>query len=138
MVLTLKANTSSRVYKPPVSAPVPLTAEQRKTNQAAREGRQSAIDAVVIEWLAETELKAAELAEKFGRPKRHFLDLFFHGGARMINQRPTVSAWNAWQSKVAEEENAGKTYNYFNGSCSPSIHRYEQCPDPGRNSPRTA
>lgn len=55
-------------------------------------------------------MKANELAERFNKKPRHFLDIFFHGGARMINTQEKVNPHNAFLSLKAQELRDGMSY----------------------------
>ncbi|KAF8874762.1 hypothetical protein BD779DRAFT_1678620 [Infundibulicybe gibba] len=94
---------------------LPITTHQRAVNSTARRIEKEKIDQAVSAWFAATIAKADELAERFGKKRRHFLDLFFHGGARMVMKRRVVNSWNAWTSLKAKELNAdtviGKALN---------------------------
>jgi hypothetical protein len=79
---------------------------------ASRAERLANIDQAVGEWFTATMVKAGQLAATFNKKPRYFLDLFFQGGARMIQKHKKVNPWNAWISKQAEIANAG-TENYF-------------------------
>ncbi|KAF8873100.1 hypothetical protein BD779DRAFT_1424551, partial [Infundibulicybe gibba] len=83
----------------------PMTTHQRAVNSAARKIEKEKIDQAVSAWFAATIAKADELAERFEKKRRHFLDLFFHGGARMLMKRNAVNSWNAWTSLKAKELN---------------------------------
>jgi hypothetical protein len=103
----LKSISAPRKHKQKTHKSAPLTQQQKKEKQARREEKQAAIGRAFHEWHSATMAKAEELAIQFNRKPRYFLDLFFHGGAKMVNQRTSVTAWNAWSSKIMEEENDG-------------------------------
>jgi hypothetical protein len=88
----------------------PLTTHQRAQKQATHLEKQSGIDEAVQSWFSATIAQADELAEKFGKKPRYFLDLFFHGGAHMIQKRKKVNPWNAFTSMKAKEVNSGKYF----------------------------
>ena len=69
----------------------PLTTQQKKEKVAQCEENQAAIDAAVDEWFEMTMAKANEIAECFSKKPRYFLNLFFHGGARMVHHHPQPS-----------------------------------------------
>ncbi|PPQ82115.1 hypothetical protein CVT25_014277 [Psilocybe cyanescens] len=73
-----------------------ISAEQRKEKAKEREQTQEEIDNAVNEWFKNTIAKANELADRFNKKPRHFLDIFFHGGARMINTQEKVNPHNAF------------------------------------------
>jgi hypothetical protein len=81
----------------------PLTAKQKKEKAIQRDEKQAAIDAAVDEWFELTMTKANELAERFDKKPRYFLDIFFHGGARMVHHHEKVNAHNAFVSLKAQE-----------------------------------
>ena len=101
---TIKAVASTRQRKPPVAKPAPLTAEHKREKREAHKQKQAAIDAEVDQWFSFTMAKAGELAERFNKKPRYFLDIFFQGGARMVRERST-NPWNAFMSKKAGEVN---------------------------------
>ena len=104
---TLRALTQNHSRNVPVPARALLMTEQRKVNKAARDTKKEEIDLAVQEWFANTVALAEELAVKHSKKPRHFLDLFFQGGARMLTQRNTTNSWNAWSSITAAKENNG-------------------------------
>ncbi|KAJ7281722.1 hypothetical protein C8J57DRAFT_1056136 [Mycena rebaudengoi] len=81
----------------------PLTSEQKKENKEERELKQSQIDDAVNEWLTYTYAKATELAERFDRKQRYFLDIFFQGGAHMVHHQEKVNPYNAFKAEKAAE-----------------------------------
>ena len=81
----------------------PLTAKQKKDKAIQRQDKQDAIDAAVDEWFESTMAKANELAERFDKKQRYFLDIFFHGGARMVHHHEKVNTHNAFVSLKAQE-----------------------------------
>jgi hypothetical protein len=70
----------------------PLTTKQKKEKAIEREANHAAMDAAVDEWFDFTTAKANELAEQFNKKPRFFLDIFFHGGARMVHHHEKVNA----------------------------------------------
>ncbi|KAF8881744.1 hypothetical protein BD779DRAFT_1386817, partial [Infundibulicybe gibba] len=85
---------------------IPLTTHQRARRAASRTHQQGQIDSAVSAWLLATIAKADELAERFGKKRRYFLDLFLHGGATMISKRKKISSWNTWVNLKARQLNA--------------------------------
>jgi hypothetical protein len=81
----------------------PLTSEEKKEKQVARSLKQAQIDEAVGEWFAYTNAKATELAERFDRTQRYFLDIFFQGGARMVHHQENINPYNAFKSEKAAE-----------------------------------
>ena len=82
---------------------VSLTSNQKREKKAQREENQAAIDIAVDEWFSSTTAKANELAERFNKKPRYFLDIFFHGGARMVYHHEKVNPHNAFMSMKAQE-----------------------------------
>jgi hypothetical protein len=103
--LTIKAATVRRPRRRLKQAP--LTSHQRALKASSRAQRQANIDEAVSEWYSATLVKADQLAERFDKKPRFFLDLFFQGGARMVQKRKKINPWNAWTSLQAEIANAG-------------------------------
>lgn len=99
---TINAASSNRIRHTKHKS-VPLTAKQKKDKVIQREENQAAIDAAVDEWFESSMAKANELAERFDKKPRHFLDIFFHGGARMVHHHEKVNAHNAFVSLKAQE-----------------------------------
>ncbi|KAJ6550349.1 hypothetical protein B0H10DRAFT_1732128, partial [Mycena sp. CBHHK59/15] len=83
-----------RIDKPPVKKSAPLTSTQLKEKREKRETRQAEIDAAVDDWRMYTNEKASELAERFDLKPRYFLDVFFQGGAKMVNHQEKVNPYN--------------------------------------------
>ncbi|KAF8874789.1 hypothetical protein BD779DRAFT_1423976, partial [Infundibulicybe gibba] len=101
------------------SAPTP--APQRKEKAAERQVRQREIDAAVREWFASTLSRADDLAQRFNKKPQHFLDLFFQGGAHMINHRSKTNPFNAFKSAKAKEINAATDYTIATGTGSMNL-----------------
>jgi hypothetical protein len=85
----------------------PVPAEQLKEKAAARAQNQADIDVAIQEWFDATQQTANQLAERFNKKPRFFLDAFFHGGARMINHHEKVNPHNAFISRKANELREG-------------------------------
>ena len=82
---------------------VPIPAEQRvKWQEACRERREE-LDAALIAWESHTLSKAEELAERFGKKPRYFLDLFYQATARIASRHAKVNGFNAYKSKRISE-----------------------------------
>ncbi|KAK6980889.1 hypothetical protein R3P38DRAFT_3334080 [Favolaschia claudopus] len=81
----------------------PLTTEQQKEKRDARNEKQAQIDAEVLKWMQETNELANKLADRFDLKPRYFLDIFFQGGAHMINHQTTTNPYNAFKSVKATE-----------------------------------
>jgi hypothetical protein len=91
-----------------------LTNADKMEKRVQREEKQAKIDAAVGAWFSATCAKATELAEEFGHDQRYFLDIFFQGGARMVNQQEEINPYNAFKSiKAAECREGGCCYSFF-------------------------
>ncbi|KAJ6459685.1 hypothetical protein C8R45DRAFT_1109541 [Mycena sanguinolenta] len=107
---TIQAVSAPRARQP---APprAPLTAEEKKDKRLAREDLQERIDADVAEWFSYTNAKAVELGLKYDKKPRYFLDIFFQGGAHMVNHQEKTNPYNAFKAEKAaqrrEEGQAG-------------------------------
>ncbi|KAJ6531520.1 hypothetical protein DFH09DRAFT_1284851 [Mycena vulgaris] len=102
---TITAASSKRIRlgkePPPKQAPVP--ALQLKQKRVDREKKQGDIDDAVGEWRDFTFAKAEELAARFDMKARYFLDIFFQGGAHMINHQQKPNPYNAYKAERAAE-----------------------------------
>jgi hypothetical protein len=85
----------------------PIPAQQRQEKKEACEEKQQAIDDTVGEWYSYTIVKANDLAQRFDKKPRYFLDIFFQGGARMVNHHSKVNVHNAFKSMKAQELHEG-------------------------------
>jgi hypothetical protein len=108
--LTIKSSAVRRTRRRHKQAP--YTAHQRALRAASRAERQANIDQAVGEWYSATLVKARQLAATYNKKPRYFLDLFFQGGARMVQKRK-VNPWNAWISMQAEIANAGTEVIFY-------------------------
>jgi hypothetical protein len=97
----------------PKTKPAPIPSDQRKEKIAQREKMQEEIDDAVQEWFDTTMAKAAELATRFDKKQRFFLDIFFTGGARMLTNQEKVNPHNAFISLKAQELREGKYLYIF-------------------------
>jgi hypothetical protein len=77
--------------------PTPRTTEQLKEKQQARNDRQTRIDACVQKWMEDTNKLAHTMGTEFDMEPRYFLDIFFQGGAHMINHQEAVNPYNAFR-----------------------------------------
>ncbi|KAJ7142730.1 hypothetical protein C8R44DRAFT_866034 [Mycena epipterygia] len=102
---TITAASSKRIRlgkePPPKQAPVPALHLQQK--RVDREKKQGDIDDAVGEWKDFTFAKAEELAARFDMKARYFLDIFFQGGAHMINHQQKPNPYNAYKAERAAE-----------------------------------
>ena len=99
---TINAASSSRIRHTQHKS-APLTTKQKKEKAIEREENHAAMDAAVDEWFNFTTAKANELAERFNKKPRFFLDIFFHGGARMVHHHEKVNTHNAFVSLKSQE-----------------------------------
>ena len=104
---TIKAASAHRVRHDTTLKSAPIPAQQRQEKLEARQEKQQAIDDAVAEWFSYTIAKAEDLAQRFDKKPRYFLDIFFQGGARMVNHHSKVNAYNAFKSLKAQELNDG-------------------------------
>jgi hypothetical protein len=109
---TINAASSIRIHHTHQTS-VPLSSKKKKEQKVLREENQAAIDDAVDEWFTSTMAKANELAAQFDKKPRYFLDIFFHGGARMVNHHEKVNPHNAFISLKAQELRAGMHYILF-------------------------
>ncbi|KJA19639.1 hypothetical protein HYPSUDRAFT_143463, partial [Hypholoma sublateritium FD-334 SS-4] len=65
-----------------------------------------AIESAIDEWMASTLAKAAELADRFDKKPRYFLDHFFLGGQKLIYKQSVTNSFNAFKSVKAAELHA--------------------------------
>ena len=86
-----------------VSRRAPLTDSQRKERSAASQKRQDEIDEAVHDWKANTLTLATDLARRFNKKCRYFLDLFFQGGVHLVHKQTKVNPHNAFLSMKAQE-----------------------------------
>ena len=86
-----------------VSRRAPLTDSQRKERSAASQKRQDEIDEAVRDWKANTLTLATDLARRFNKKRRYFLDLFFQGGVHLVHKQTKVNPHNAFLSMKAQE-----------------------------------
>ncbi|PPQ75355.1 hypothetical protein CVT25_005593, partial [Psilocybe cyanescens] len=100
--LTVQSGSTARIRNTTGKASS-LTVHQRKEKAIEREKTQQEVDEAVNEWFNNTMAKANELAERFNKKPRYFLDIFFHGGARMVNTREKVNPHSAFLSMKSQE-----------------------------------
>ena len=100
----------SRIQNPATSKPAVLTPAQR-TARAERNGQlQTEISNAIDEWMKSTLNTATELARRFDKKERYFLDIFFQGGAHLIHKQTKVNAYNAFKHSKAEELRDGEIF----------------------------
>ena len=88
------------------SAPQPKHQRDEKALERARV--QEEIDTAVNEWFDSTKKLAINLAERYNKKPRYFLDIFFSGGARMVHHKDKVNPHNAFNSLKAQELRDGE------------------------------
>lgn len=86
----------------------PQTKQQLHEKAIQRAQVQEEIDTAVNEWFDSTHKVVNQLAERFGKKPRYFLDIFFAGGARMVTHHDKVNAYNAFTSLKAQEIRDGE------------------------------
>lgn len=86
-----------------VSRRAPLTDAQRKERSISSQKRQEEIDEAVRDWKASTLTLASDLARRFNKKQRYFLDLFFQGGVHLVHKQTKVNPHNAFLSMKAQE-----------------------------------
>lgn len=104
---TINAVSAPRRRDQQKSSTIPIPAQQRKEKIAARQERQRQIDDAVSDWYSYTLAKADELGKTFDKKPRYFLDIFFQGGAKMVNHRHKTNSYNAFKSLKAAELSEG-------------------------------
>jgi len=102
----------SRIRKPPTSKPAALTSGQRTAQAERNSQHQAEISNAIDEWTKSTLNTASELARRFNKKERYFLDIFFQGGAHLIHKQTKVNPYNAFKHLKAEELRDGD-FNIF-------------------------
>ena len=105
---TIKSASIRRVRHDPSYRWAPIPAQQQREKRDARQEKQQAINDAVSEWYLYMIAKANDLAERFNKKPRYFLDIFFQGGARMVNHHLKVNAYNTFKTMKAQELHKGK------------------------------
>jgi hypothetical protein len=100
----------SRIRKPATSKPAALTPGQRTARAERNSQRQAEISNAIDEWTKSTLNTASELARRFDKKERYFLDIFFQGGAHLIHKQTKVNAYNAFKHLKAEELRDGEIF----------------------------
>ncbi len=90
-----------RTSKPRPYIPVPpeQRAQRRETNRECREE----VNATIIAWETYTLSKAEELAERFKRRPRYFLDLFYQSTSRLASRHEKANGFNLYKRKRTAE-----------------------------------
>lgn len=86
-----------------VSRRAPLTSAQRKERSTASHKRQEEIDDAVRDWKSTTLTLATDLARRFNKKPRYFLNLFFQNGIHLVHKQVKVNPHNAFLSMKAQE-----------------------------------
>ncbi|KAJ7938868.1 hypothetical protein B0H13DRAFT_1587365 [Mycena leptocephala] len=100
---TIQAVSAPRIHQAPSQPRAPLTAAEKKEKREASKENQEQIDAAVAEFFSYAQAKAVDLGKRFDKQPRYFLDLFFQGGAHMVNHHEKINAFNAFKSEKAAE-----------------------------------
>ena len=100
----------SRIRKPATSKPAAPTPAQRTARAARNSQVQTEISNAIDEWTKSTLNTASELARRFDKKERYFLDIFFQGGAHLVHKQTKVNAYNAFKHLKAEELRDGETF----------------------------
>jgi hypothetical protein len=54
--------------------------------------------------------KATDLGKRFDKSTRYFLDMFFQGGAHLVNHQNKLNAFNAFKAEKAAERREGTCF----------------------------
>ncbi|KAJ6481140.1 hypothetical protein C8R45DRAFT_1100697 [Mycena sanguinolenta] len=81
----------------------PLTGAERQEKQRAAAETKAEMDAACAEVHTYLRNKALELAERFQKKERYFLDIFYQAGARMVNAQEKTNPYNAFKSEKAAQ-----------------------------------
>ena len=100
----------TRIQNPATSKPAASTPAQRTAGAERNSQRQTEISNAIDEWTASTLNTASELACRFNKKERYFLNMFFQGGAHLVHKQTKVNAYNAFKHLKAEELRDGKIF----------------------------
>ncbi|KAJ7257568.1 hypothetical protein B0H12DRAFT_1015376 [Mycena haematopus] len=103
MPKTIQAVSAPRIHPTSSHPRAPLTAQEKKEKREKSSADQAAMNAAVAAWVAANEAKAVELGKQFDKTPRYFLDIFYQGGARMVNHHKEINPYNAFKSEKAAE-----------------------------------
>lgn len=108
-VMPLTANAiCPRQRTKPVKPRIPIPPEQRhQRNEANRECRDE-INAGIIAWENYTLSKAEELAARFDKRPRYFLDLFYQATSHLASRHEKPNGFNIYKSKRIAEMREGE------------------------------
>ena len=108
MPSTIKSASTHRVRSTQSTKAPPIPGWQRAEKAIKHDRVQQEIDEAVDEWFTHTNSLANTLAERFNKKPRYFLDIFFHGGARMLNHHEKINPKNAFVALKAQELRDGE------------------------------
>ncbi|KAF9048995.1 hypothetical protein BJ165DRAFT_1311016, partial [Panaeolus papilionaceus] len=92
-----------RTCNPTNTTRAPLTQQQKKEKKAEAGERREELDAAVNAWFEKALEHADELAERFNKRPRYFLDIFFSSGARMLSQQTKTNPHKVFLHFKSEE-----------------------------------
>jgi hypothetical protein len=116
----------SRIRKSATSKSATLTPAQRTARTERNSQLQTEINNAIDEWSKTTLNTASELARRFDKKERYFLDIFFQGGAHLIHKQTKVNAYNAFKHLKAEELRDGKSFLGCDSSSSYTSSTYSK------------
>ena len=87
----------SRIRNPAASKSAVPTPAQRTARAEHNSQFQTELNNAVDEWIKLTLNTASELAHRFDKKERYFLDIFFQGGAHLVRKQTKVNAYNAFK-----------------------------------------
>ena len=108
----------SRIRNLATSKSAAPTSTQRKARAERNNRLQTEIGEAIDEWTKTTLNTASELARRFDKTERYFLDIFFQGGAHLIHKQTKVNAYNAFKHLKAKELRDGESFLDHNSSYS--------------------
>jgi hypothetical protein len=100
----------SRIRNPATSKSAAPTPAQRTARAERNSKLQTEINKAIDEWTKSTLNTASELARRFDKKERYFLDIFFQGGAHLVHKQTKVNPFNAFKHLKAEELRDGETF----------------------------
>lgn len=112
----------SRIRKPATSKSAAPTPAQRTARAERNSQVQTEISNAIDEWTKSTLNTASELARRFDKKERYFLDIFFQGGAHLIHKQTKVNAYNAFKHLKAEELRDGESFLYCGPRPRPELY----------------
>ncbi|TFK59157.1 hypothetical protein BDN72DRAFT_906111 [Pluteus cervinus] len=105
MPLTAQYASAPRIrpLRPTAQPAAPMTDHQREEAMQASRETKAEMNREVAAWTKYTLDKVAELAKKYKKDERYFLDMFFGGGIHLVNHHDKVNPFNAFMSIKARE-----------------------------------